>query len=175
MLLVLSMTFLAGCAVQVKTIQKPSVDFSQFSSWCWMQGCEITYQGPDFYNNQEVMDEIANAIASNMYDKGYEQKDATADLLVNYYVILKEDSAEVSDIYEMMFNGGREWLNITYPEYHQFLEGTLVIDVLDRKNSELIWTSKAVRYLEVTPDIDKKEIWDGVTKAMRKLPVKGEE
>ena len=65
----------SSCAVQVKTYQKPTIDFNQYESWCWLEGCEITYQGPKNYYSKEAIDEIANAVAFNMHDKGYLQED----------------------------------------------------------------------------------------------------
>jgi len=162
----------SGCAVSVKTYQKPDQTFDDYQTWCWLEGCEVTYQGPDHLYDQKVVDEIANAIASNMYDKGYQQKDDESDLLVNFFLVLEEDSTEVGRFYDGTYRGEREWLSVLYPEYHRYLKGSLVIDVLDRQKSELVWRSKAIRYLELNPIYDKKEIWAGVKQAMKKLPAK---
>ena len=169
-----SFFLLFSCAVQVKTYQNSKAEFSKFSSWCWMQGCEVKYQGPEFYFDEAAFNEISNAVAWNMYDKGYVQGDDQSDLIVNYYIIMEEDSAEISDVYEMMFQGNREWLKIKYPEYHHYLKGSLVIDVIDRVTSDLIWTSTAVKYLEMNPAYDKEKIWEGVHKAMKKFPRKND-
>ncbi len=167
-----SLAILWGCAVQVKTYQNPKTDFTNYSSWCWMQGCEVVYQGPEYYNDQRAIDEISNAIAWNMNDKGYLQGDDKSDLVVNFYVIMKKDSMEVSSAYSTNFED--EWLAMLYPEYEQFLKGSLVIDVIDRRSSELVWTSNAIKYLEVNPAFDKESIWNGVGKAMKKFPEKVE-
>lgn len=164
--------FLGSCAVQVKTFQNPTTDFSKFDSWCWMQGCEVVYQGPEHYYDQKVIDEISNAIAWNMHDKGYLQGDDKSDLVLNFYLTLNQDSAELRHVYFGSYRDEVEWLKGLYPEYRQFLKGTLVIDVLDRRSSELIWTSNAIKYLEINPVYDKKSIWSGVNKAMRKFPDK---
>ena len=161
---------LASCAVQVKTFKKPEVDYSEFESWCWMQGCEATYQGPEYYYDEKVFDEIANAIAWNMSDKGYLQSDQTSDLVVNFYVIMEEDSTQVEYPDYLSIEQNISWLDVLHPEYYRYLRGTLVIDVLSRKDSELIWSSKAMKYLETTPKVDKKEIWSNIHKAMKKLP-----
>lgn len=159
-----------GCAVQVKTYQNPKADFENYESWCWMQGCEVVYQGPEYYNDERAITEISNAIAWNMHDKGYLQSDETSDLVLNFYVILKEDSMEVSNTYSTNFED--EWLSALYPEYHQFIKGSLVIDAVDRRTSELIWTSNAIKYLDINPDYDKESIWKGVAKAMKDFPVR---
>ncbi|MEQ9467572.1 MAG: DUF4136 domain-containing protein [Ekhidna sp.] len=170
--LLISVIWLSSCAVTVKTYQKPNQTFDQFQTWCWLEGCEVTYQGPKYLYDQKVIDEIANAIAFSIYEKGYQQGDDQSDLMVNFFMVVEEDSAEVTSIYDGTYQGEREWLTMLYPEYQKFLKGSLVIDVIDRENSELVWRSTAVKYLELNPVYDKDEIWKGVTKAMKKLPGK---
>lgn len=163
---------LSSCAVQVKTYQKPNTNLAKFDTWCWMQGCEITYQGPTYYYDKRVIDEMANAIAWNMFDKGYVQGDDQSDLILNFYTIMERDSSESYNPFWSTYQGEREWLPMLYPEYQQFMKGSLIIDVVNRETSELIWRSNAVRYLEINPSYDKKIIWKGVGKAMKKFPVK---
>lgn len=170
--LTLVLALLASCAVQVKTRQNPQTDFSKFESWCWMQGCEVTYQGPEYYYDQKVIDEISNAIAWNMHEKGYLQSDDQSDLVLNFHITLNQDSAETRDLYIGTFRDEAEWLKALYPEYQQFLKGSLVIDVVNRRSSELIWTSKAVKYLAINPSYDKKSIWSAVGRAMKKFPAR---
>lgn len=161
---------LSGCAVNVKTYQKSEQAFDDLTSWCWLKGCEVTYQGPDYLYDKQVIDEISNAIAYNMYQKGYEQKDDSSDLLVNFFMIINEDSAQIADNYEG-FMPEIGWMDVSSPAYQKFLKGSLIIDVIDRRKSEVIWRSNAVRYMELYPQYDKEMIWDGVAKAMKKLPL----
>lgn len=169
----LSLLLVTACAVQVRTYQKPEADFSSYESWCWLQGCEVVYQGPKRYNDQRLIDEISNAIAWNMNEKGYLQGDDKSDLILNFYLIVEEDSAEVRDLYHSTYADEREWLPMLYPEYQHFLKGSLVIDILDRKASELIWTSTAIRYIEINPTYDPESIWKSISKALKKFPTVG--
>ncbi|WP_436515463.1 DUF4136 domain-containing protein [Ekhidna sp. To15] len=171
--LILLVLIVSGCAVKVKTYQKPDQSFDAYKTWCWLEGCEVTYQGPDYLYDQRVVDEISNAVAYNMYQKGYEQSDETSDLMLNFFMIVEEDSAEVADNYDgLMPEIG--WIGNLYPEYEKFLKGSLIIDVIDREKSEVIWRSNAVRYMELYPVYDKAEIWSAVEKAMKKLSVVAE-
>ena len=171
----LSVIVLVGCSLQVKTIQRPNTTFTDYQSWCWLKGCEVVYQGPSEYFSKEVIYEISNAIAFNMYEKGYQQLDETADLLVNFTLIIEEDSVEL----DREFPIGREfkefdqsWVLSFYPEYYHYLNGSLVIDVIDRRKSELIWRSYARRYVEINAEVDKDEIRKEIAKAMKKFPEK---
>ncbi|MEO9483722.1 MAG: DUF4136 domain-containing protein [Ekhidna sp.] len=167
--IIFTILMLSGCAVTVKTYQKPEHSFEAYKTWCWMKGCEVTYQGPDYLYDQKVADEIANAVAYNMYQKGFEQSDDSSDLVVNFFMIVKEDSAEIADTYDG-FMPEIGWMDQAYPTYERFLKGSLIIDIIDRKKSEIVWRSNAVRYMELNPVYDKTEIWAAVEKAMKKLP-----
>lgn len=162
-----------SCSVQVKTIQRPEATFDTFQSWCWLQGCEVTYQGPSEFYNKEVIDEIANSIAFNMYQKGYQQLDESADLLLNFTLVIDRDSVQIDTDFPV---GGefreidQSWVLGFYPEYYHYLNGSLIIDIIDRKKSELIWRSYAKKYVEIGSEVDKDEIWKGVAKAMKKFP-----
>lgn len=166
--------FITSCAVNVKTYQKPQQSFVDFDTWCWLKGCEVTYQGPDYLYDQKVIDEIANAIAYNMHEKGYNQGDDQSDLIVNFFMVVKEDSTTISRFYDGVYQGEREWLTVLYPEYQKYLKGSLVIDVIDRERSELVWRSTAIRYMELYPIYEKDKIWSGIKKAMKKLPGKAD-
>ncbi len=165
----LSVLITTACTIKVKTYEKPGQSFDNFNTWCWLRGCEVTYQGPDYLYDQKVIDEIANAIAFNMYQKGYQQGDDQSNLLVNFFTIVKEDSSEIIDSYDG-FMPEVGWMNQLYPKYQKYLKGSLVIDVIDRESSTLIWRSHAIKYMEINPMYEKREIWKGVNKAMRKLP-----
>lgn len=170
-LIIFSLVLLSACAVQVKTFQKPNLSFDEYTTWCWLQGCEVTYQGPDYYYDEKAFEEISNAIAFNMHEKGYVQGDENSDLLLNFYVVLKEDSTEVDHFYEGDYEL-REWFSMQEPEYQRFMRGSLTIDVVDRAQSEMIWRSVAVKYFEINPTFDRDKIWEGVTKALKKIPEK---
>lgn len=170
--LIISVLILSGCAIQIKTLQKENHDFSTYESWCWLEGCEVTYQGPEHYYNQKVVDEIANAVAFNMHKKGYLQGDENSDLLLNFFIIMEEDSSEIVHDFDGLFNGIDMLQLDPYPAYEKFLKGSLVIDVMDREKSELVWRSTALRYMEVNPEYDRDLIWKAIKRAMKKFPAR---
>ena len=112
------------------------------------------------------MEEITNVIAQQMYEKGYVQSDDSSDLAVNYFLIVKEDSTSVSDDYDDIITAS------LYPQYEKFIKGSLVIDIIDRRKSEVIWRSSAEKYFSLSPQYDPVMINKVITKAMKKLPDK---
>ena len=73
--LILSFFVLTACAVTVKTYQKPDQSFDDFETWCWLEGCEVTYQGPDYLYDKKVEDEIANAVKYMELNPIYDKKE----------------------------------------------------------------------------------------------------
>lgn len=162
--MVLLSLLLTSCVANIKTYQKPEQDFAGYTTWCWLKGCDLVYQGPEHYYNQKMLEEITNVIAQQMYEKGYVQSDDSSDLAVNYFLIIKEDSTSVSDEYDDIITSS------FYPQYEKFLKGSLVIDIIDRKKSELIWRSAADKYMYINPAYDPTMINKVITKAMKKFP-----
>jgi hypothetical protein len=167
------MTFIAlltGCAIQTKTYQKPDAAIAKKETWCWMQGCEVIYQGPEEYYNEEALALVSDAIAEQMAKKGYIRNDDDPDLLVNFFMIVEMKEQQVV---EPHYGGGEvemRWLPEVYPEYIHYLKGSLVIDVIDRKASELLWRGNAIKYMEIYPKLDEESINKGVFRAMKRLP-----
>ncbi len=162
-ILILSI-ILTGCVASIKTYQETDQDFSSYTTWCWLQGCDVVYQGPEQYYDQQTLEEITNVIAQKMYEKGYVQSDDSSDLAVNYFLIVKEDSTSISDEYDDIITAA------FYPQYEKFLKGSLIIDVIDRKKSEVIWRTSADKYLDTNPSYDPVMINKVISKAMRKFP-----
>lgn len=163
---------LMGCSIQVKTYSHPKKSMSDYDTWCWMRGCDLTYQGPDMYMDEQSIGEIANAVAWHMQEKGYKQGDDQSDMLVNFYVVVKKDSVEIGNETEPLVNykDSPGWLERVYPEYRRFLKGSLVIDVIDRRNSEVIFKSNTIKYTDMLAGYDKAFIWKVVKKATKKMP-----
>lgn len=153
-----------GCVANIKNYQKPNQDFTNYTTWCWLKGCDVVYQGPDHLYDQKTLEEITNVIAQQMYEKGYVQSDDSSDLAVNYFLIVQEDSTSVSDDYDDIITAS------LYPQYEKFLKGSLIIDIIDRRKSELIWRGSAEKYLAISPEYDPAMINKVITKTMKKFP-----
>ena len=162
----------AGCAqVKVRTSYDTKISFSEYKTWCWLKGCELVYEGPGYLNDSATIENIGNAIAVQMQEKGFTQVDDNADLIVDFHIVVTSDSAIFSRVYE-------EDLPFWEPyeeEYYQFLRGTLIIDVADRKKSRMIWRSTAERLMALNPDLKKSDIDVGIKKALKDFPPKPKE
>ena len=170
-LIILSFLMVACAQVRVKTLIHPTTDFSKYQSWCWLQGCEVAYDGPGYLYDSATIEAVANAVALEMHEKGYTQEDENADLLVDFHIVLKEDSA----IFSMVHEEDLPFCNNNEQEFYHFLRGSLIIHIGDRESGQMIWRSDARRLMALRPDIDEGEIRNGVKKSLKKFPVKATE
>ncbi|WP_185154343.1 DUF4136 domain-containing protein [Fulvivirga sp. M361] len=159
--------FIACSSVKVKVKYDPRANFTQFKTWCWLEGCELNYQGPGYLNDSAVIEMIGNAVAKEMYDKGYEQTDDQADLIVDYHIVVQEDSAKFARVHEedLPF-----WDDYHREDYYYFLKGALIIDIGQRATGQMLWRSTSKRSMSLSPTITQTEINRSVRKAMRKFP-----
>lgn len=168
-LVVVSVLLLTGCAhVRVQTLRDPTIDFSQYNSWCWLEGCDLLYVGPNYLYDSATLEAVANAIAVEMYTKGYTQEGDSADLLVNFHIVVKEDSA----VFSMVHEEDLPFWNNNEKDYYHFLRGSLLIDVGDRRTGRMIWRSNAKRLMALQTNLQESDIKAGVEKALKKFPSK---
>lgn len=169
-LLPISVLILASCAhIQVSTLSDPDIDFTNYQSWCWLQRCEITYDGPDYLYDSNTIETVANAFAFEMHQKGYRQAGDSADLLVDFHIVVKQDSA----VFSMIHEEDLPFWNNSEQEYYHFLRGLLVIDISDRRTGRMVWRSDSRHQMALRPDIEDDDIRKGVKKALKKFPSKG--
>ncbi|MEP2771468.1 MAG: DUF4136 domain-containing protein [Fulvivirga sp.] len=163
----LLLPLIAGCSsIKVKTQYNESVNFAQYESWCWLQGCEVVFEGPSYLYDTAVIATISNYIAQEMYEKGFTQKDENADLMVDFHIVVEEDSAIFSVVHEEDLP---YWEDYQLKYYH-FLRGTLIIDIIDREAGQVIWQASGERYMALFPEIDDKTVKLSVKKMLKKFP-----
>jgi hypothetical protein len=167
-LLLLSVLF-SSCATQVKTIRDPSVDFSHYRTFCWMNGCEFSIIGPMYMNDSLTRERIRKAIVAEFKKKGITEDSNAPDLLVGFTVTIKDEQTIIyhraGDMPVYVPMDRRE-------EVVNYLKGTLVIGVVDKKNSKMVWESQAVRYMDLNPDLSEENIAKGIHLVLKKFPTK---
>lgn len=158
---------LLGCAeVKVSSSYDHSVDFSQYKTWCWLKGCDLVYEGPGYVMDSTIIEHIANTIAVEMQEKGFIQVDDKSDILVDFHIVVKQDSALSARIHEEDL----PFWDLYENNYYHFLRGSLIIDIADRRKGRMIWRSNSRRVMSIYPDIEFSDIQKGVHKALSKFP-----
>lgn len=162
---------IASCAeYKVRTSKDPKAKFEDYKTWCWFNNCSPTYEGPEYLVEQPTLDKISNVIAEEMHNKGYIQGDENSDLVLDYHLILKEDSSRYAIIYEEQ---EPLWEQYEHPDaYHHFLKGSLIIYIADREKGKIVFKSVTERYLPQHPEITYGELRKGIKRALKDLPIK---
>lgn len=159
----------SGCAVNVHTIYDKQVDFGKYKTFCWMNGCEFKFSGPAYLNDSLMRSSIQKSIISELKKKGLTQDLNNPDLLVGLTVTMQDEQAiiyhraEDTPFYRPLENDNK---------VVNYLKGTLVLGMADKKDSKMVWESFAVSYMDLNPDFSEKEVLKGIKLVLKDFPPK---
>ena len=129
---------LSCASIQVSVDYDPDEDFTSYSTFDWLP--QLSKQPGDYrFDNPLVEKRVYNAIEEVLTTKGYTKvEDQPADFYVAHFFTVQQKL----DIYTVnnRYYGGYGW-GISAPEtrVREYEEGTLVIDVSDARDKELVW------------------------------------
>jgi hypothetical protein len=126
---------------------------------------------------------IDNAIIATMQAKGYTQADTiTADLLVNPLTVAKEGQNVTANtnyygyggFYRPYYWGGGMGMGSSTTSFNvnKYIDGSLIIDVIDRSKRELIWQGVGNSQIDGPIKDPDTKIPEAVTKIMTSFPAK---
>ena len=167
-----------GCApgIKVSTDYDRAADFSLYR----------TFTITDISKNGEVSElnakRITNAIRDNLQKKGFKETDSVAaDLLINAVTMtkLKMTVTANSNFYGYggmyrpytYYGAGVGMANTTYTT-NEYVDGSLMIDVVNNKEKKLLWQGIGNAEIDKTIDNPDRFINDAVTKVMAGFPPK---
>ena len=164
---VASATMLGSCAVNVQTIYDHEADFARYKTFCWMQGCELKVAEPHLLEDSLLRENTKKAIVAELKNKGLTLDTNNPDLLVGFTVTIKDEKAIVyhqaddTPFYRPLENDRKE---INYQK------GTLVLGLVDKKESKVVWEAFAVRYMDERPDFSEKRVLKGIQLVLKRFP-----
>lgn len=162
-----------GCSsVNVRFDYERGVDFSKFKTFDFIDTPR------DIETNELELKRIANAITKEMNSKGYTQSADNPDLLIAVHTYVKDKinvtnwGYSYADYYWYGYWGPGPYGRATVQQYE---EGTLVIDIVDNAEDELIWRGAASRALPGRPTPEKLDqiIDEVITKTLANYPPPG--
>ncbi|SDL05445.1 protein of unknown function [Salinimicrobium catena] len=152
---------LVSCGPKVNTNKKTAKDLDSFSSYAFLPNQDTikTTAFDNRYVNEVVIDEINE----NMQDQDYRLDRNQPDLLVYYHLMMDEEVAVNAtpvytnySYYRPGYYVGPYYRNYAYNNYFTipriagtaieqipYKEGTIVIDLIDRRTNEIIWRGRA--------------------------------
>lgn len=165
-LLIISVLLLAGCSQQitVHTDMDPDYDLWKYKSFDWGQKVNIEEgKNPLLYN--ELNDKrIKAAVQQQLSKRGYKHTAESPDLIMHYHIIVKDQSAVVTEPFGYSY--GPYWSRMNTNVY-MYKEGTLILDLMDSKTNNLIWRGWAVT--DVKDSYSPKEIEEIIQKVVSKI------
>ncbi len=166
-LLFIIVALVTGCAMHIQTLYDHQTDFGHYKTFCWMSGCEFTITGPAYLNDSLLRENIKKAIVTELNNKGLVLDNNNPDLLVSFNISVTNEEAiiyhrEDETPYIRSFDATTEIVN--------YLQGSMVIGIADKKESKVVWESFANRYMELNPDLSKKNIIKGIHLILKKFP-----
>lgn len=123
---------------EVESRIDPEADLSGDATYSWRRGEDLPDDGGPLAPGSAFERKLRKAGDRALSAKGYERAPGDEpDLWIVYHVIPRDRMYIEGEGYKV----GR-WLKIGTAEttYRSFLEGTLVLDVVDAESNELIWT-----------------------------------
>jgi hypothetical protein len=140
---------LSACATgpRVYTDADPAADFGQFTTFAFVEGAgkdtEAQYQT---LSGQRIEDAINQAMVS----RGYQLDIHAPDLLINFHLNTAEKTRSSPPVRVGGYYGYRSGVYVGWPGYVEpgyvdnYTEGTLSIDLVDRRTRQMVWEGTAV-------------------------------
>ncbi|CAG9185080.1 hypothetical protein LMG23992_05427 [Cupriavidus laharis] len=144
----LASVLLAACAStpDIKTDYNRSVNFGAYRSFGFVKNPGTDRQGYESLTTQY----LKGAVQREMTSRGYQYNAQSPDLLVNFNARTQEKVQVTPVPPPMGYYGYRGGLYAPWPGYgfyndvYTYTEGTLNIDLVDRKDMKLVWEGVAV-------------------------------
>ena len=166
----------SGKAQKVKVDFDPNFDFPKIHHYQWRTH-------PIFDKHPELRDRystaiqlVMNATNQQLMKKGYQPVGSAPDVFLTFFVTAKD----VTNTYTDMIGPSGAWYGWygwymppvwTVTRTEQYLEGTLLMDMVDPKDTQLIWRASATDSIKDFRNRD-KNVDAAVKKIFKKFPPK---
>lgn len=152
---------LISCGPKVKADKRAQVNLDQFSSFAFLPNQDTIKTSK--YRNVFVNEIVIDEIKENMQELDYRLDRTQPDLLIYYHLMLDEEVSISADpvytnysYYRPGYYVGPYYRNYMYNNYFTvprlagvgieqipYKEGTIVIDIINRRTNEIVWRGKA--------------------------------
>ena len=166
-------------STRVNSDRDHEADFSSYSTFSWYATSEPADPRPTAGASQIVDGRIRRALAGNLVAKGYIQEDtAEADLEVAYYTSLSSQLRMYNTGWGYGGGYGPRWgygygywpgWNMT--TVSTYIEGTIIVDIIDRERNQLVWRGVVTSALKKKSSSDEK-IDQTMTRVLETFPTR---
>lgn len=170
LLVILIPVLLAGCSPQIMVYSDhdPDYDVWTYQTFDWGHKINIEEGRNPLHYNELNDKRIKSAVEEEMYLRGYKLTSETPDLILHYHIVVDNQSVVTTEPYGYRYS--QYWMRMETNIY-PFREGTLILDLMDKKTSDLIWRGWAVAAVDQV-DLGKVDqlIRTAVSRIFKKYP-----
>ncbi len=152
----LLLTLMFNCAPDLAKVHvdyDKEANFSQYRTFSWSEEIEENNKDNNpLLNNSLVKKRIRAAIKSELEGRGYVFTPEKGDLEVNFHVVVEEKT----EVRNVPSQGYRYWMRDDVRSYN-YKEGTLIIDLIDQEQNQLVWQGYSSGVLKDKPNPEEVE------------------
>ena len=175
---------MAGCSsMEVSVDHDPKANFAGLKTYGWLKEPQKPTGDPRIDGNTILENRIHEAVDTELAAGGFKKVTSDADFLIAYHVSLdKRRSVQTLNSYYGYSPGWGYGYGAAYrPGYwtgapetyvYEYEQGTLILDIVDPKNKELIWRGSAQDevHFKTTPEKDQSQLNEAVHKMLENFP-----
>ena len=161
---------LTSCSsdIVVRSDFDKSSEILTYSRYGWLKQEEIESRNSPLTYNELNDKRIKTAVDAGLAEKGYDLNTSDPQFLVHYHITIEERS-QLIETEPYGYSSGQFWRN-SHTEVRRYQEGTLILDVMDADNRELIWRGWAVSILDDRKLVTEELINEAVTEMLERFP-----
>lgn len=178
---------LTACAlgtliIKINTAYNPEAQFNQYRTYNWYPAVNSNPMSANLAVYKKLEAQLKKAVAQEIEKKGLRPAAEDPQVLLAFDVSLPRSTARARQTYPEGFGYGLAWhLGLRYDYEHShisnylpvdaFAAGTILIDVIDASNKELLWRGWAEEVI-TDFDADDKTVTNYVDDILDKYPPK---
>ena len=174
----------AGCStMEINYDADPKANFSGLKTYDWLDEPQKPTGDPRIDDNTILRNRVHTAVDAALSARGFRKVSSDPDFLVAYHVSLdRQQSVQTLNSYYGYSPGWGYGYGASYrPGYwagapetyvYEYEEGTLILDVVDPKNKELMWRGSAQDEVNFksTPEKAQAQINEAVNGMLEHFP-----
>lgn len=171
------LVLLPSCSrVQVHTLADPSANFTAYETFAFLPKGGMKQMASGGPRTRIVRDPLFHAyvqaaVEEDLLERGYRRvsEPSHADVLVGYRTAVKDQGEVMPAVYGVGWRGRVHRVRPAHVKWYK--EGTLVIDLIDRRGEHLVWRGVGVGAMRDMKPGD--ELKDAVGAIMKAYPPEG--
>ncbi len=163
--------FAAGCSNQFQAYSDydPDMDVRVYKTYAWPDRTEIEARNNPLLYNELTDKRIRKAVDKQLSMNGYVLSDSAPQLKVHYHIVVRDKINERLDD-PRADSYSPYWLERGRNTF-RYEEGTLIVDLMDATNCNIIWRGWAVGVIdEYTSTLSEQEITEAIHVIFKNYP-----